>query len=254
MCVQVRSHPVLRLASTHFLIATRRSFQMACKVVDRKPSNISPASWMVWNTGKRWSCAESEMNVFRFTNSRKVISLEKLLFWVVSLDKQLWRCALFPIDLVPWSQEQAVGTVTLLVLSRDAFTRLCGNLFEILRRNMVCKRLRTLSRPYVLQESYKSIEIPEANTDDAKVCQSFSDSWFTLFNQEQNGPEEENEDDAPPTPPPVNVRRFVWHILPFWDAPSEIILTGGDVAQCSWRQLRFVLFLLSVLSWFSDTE
>uniref|UniRef100_A0A7S0DYM5 Cyclic nucleotide-binding domain-containing protein n=1 Tax=Hanusia phi TaxID=3032 RepID=A0A7S0DYM5_9CRYP len=72
---------------------------------------------------------------------------------------------------------KAVGTVTLLVLSRDAFTRLCGNLFEILRRNM---------------ESYKSIEIPEANTDDAK---------------EQNGPEEENEDDEPPTPPPVNVRR-----------------------------------------------
>lgn len=31
---------------------------------------------------------------------------------------------------------KAVGDVALLVLSRDAFTRLCGNLFEILRRNM----------------------------------------------------------------------------------------------------------------------
>ena len=31
---------------------------------------------------------------------------------------------------------KAVGTVTLLVMSRDAFNRLCGNLFQILRRNM----------------------------------------------------------------------------------------------------------------------
>eukprot|EP00960_Hanusia_phi_P033828 750659-Hanusia_phi.AAC.1 len=46
-------------------------------------------------------------------------------------------------------------------------------------------------RQATVKESYKSIEIPEANTDDAK---------------EQNGPEEENEDDEPPTPPPVNVR------------------------------------------------
>ena len=31
---------------------------------------------------------------------------------------------------------RAVGQVTLLVIGRDAFQRLCGNLFEILRRNM----------------------------------------------------------------------------------------------------------------------
>ena len=31
---------------------------------------------------------------------------------------------------------KAVGTTTLLVLRRDAFERLCGNLFEILRRDM----------------------------------------------------------------------------------------------------------------------
>jgi len=41
---------------------------------------------------------------------------------------------------------RAVGTVAVLVLSRDAFTRLCGNLFEILRRNM---------------SKYSTIELPE---------------------------------------------------------------------------------------------
>lgn len=31
---------------------------------------------------------------------------------------------------------KAVGSVTVLVIGRDTFVRLCGNLFEILRRNM----------------------------------------------------------------------------------------------------------------------
>ncbi len=41
---------------------------------------------------------------------------------------------------------RAVGEVTVLVIGRDAFVRLCGNLFEILRRNM---------------STYSSMELPD---------------------------------------------------------------------------------------------
>mmetsp|Transcript_17751 Transcript_17751/g.44868 ORF Transcript_17751/g.44868 Transcript_17751/m.44868 type:complete len:388 (-) Transcript_17751:128-1291(-) len=44
---------------------------------------------------------------------------------------------------------RAVGQVTLLVIGRDAFQRLCGNLFEILRRNM---------------SAYSTMELPEEET------------------------------------------------------------------------------------------
>jgi CRP-like cAMP-binding protein len=41
---------------------------------------------------------------------------------------------------------RAVGEVTVLVIGRDTFVRLCGNLFEILRRNM---------------STYSSMELPD---------------------------------------------------------------------------------------------
>ncbi len=41
---------------------------------------------------------------------------------------------------------RAIGEVTVLVIGRDAFVRLCGNLFEILRRNM---------------STYSSMELPD---------------------------------------------------------------------------------------------
>lgn len=52
---------------------------------------------------------------------------------------------------------KAVGAVTLLVMSRDAFTRLCGNLFDIMKRNM---------------SKYSDMELPaepEAVQEDAEM-------------------------------------------------------------------------------------
>ncbi|EKX31903.1 hypothetical protein GUITHDRAFT_156462 [Guillardia theta CCMP2712] len=72
---------------------------------------------------------------------------------------------------------KSVGSSTLLVLSRDAFNRLCGSLFDILQRNI---------------GEYKDVEFmeeePEEHLDDY-------------------GGVSEEEDYEEPPPPPVNMRR-----------------------------------------------
>lgn len=64
---------------------------------------------------------------------------------------------------------KAIGTVTALVMSRDAFTRLCGNLFDILKRNM---------------SKYSDMEL---SGDAPEACEDVSEE-----------PHEEVEEEAPP--------------------------------------------------------
>jgi len=78
---------------------------------------------------------------------------------------------------------KAVGSVALLVLSRDAFTRLCGNLFEILRRNM---------------STYSTMELP----DDVK-----EDDATGAKEDEYAGGNVSEEEDEEPAPAPVPAPR-----------------------------------------------
>jgi len=72
---------------------------------------------------------------------------------------------------------KAVGSTTLLVLSRDAFNRLCGSLFDILQRNI---------------GEYKDVEFVEERPEESL------DDFGGLS---------EEEDYEEPPPPPVNMRR-----------------------------------------------
>lgn len=74
---------------------------------------------------------------------------------------------------------KAVGAVTVLVMSRDAFTRLCGPLFEILRRNMA---------------TYTTMELPEEAVPQGGVEEEVA------VEETEEADEGEEESEAPARP------------------------------------------------------
>ncbi len=74
---------------------------------------------------------------------------------------------------------KAVGDVAVLVLSRDAFTRLCGNLFEILRRNMSTYSSMELPPEEEPQPGMLSLLYLQTTLRSRKPARSYLGDWWS---------------------------------------------------------------------------